>query len=84
MKTTTRLIHHVDSSAISAMAYSARTGELSVWFNSRPNAEYVYVKVPLFLVGAIFKSRSRGKALNRWIIGKTSFTKKEDATWASM
>lgn len=72
-------IHAVNSTAISALSYSGRRRELSVWFHSNPHLEYIYVNVPLFIVGAIFRSASKGKALNRHIIDKVEFTRRDHA-----
>lgn len=66
-------IHPVRSSAVLAIGYRGRTRELSVIFVSNPALEYVYVNVPLFIVGAIFRSRSKGRALNKWIIDKAEY-----------
>ena len=77
-------IHPVNSSAVVAIGYRGLTKELSVFFTSNPEVEYIYVNVPLFIVGAIFKSRSKGKALNRWVVDKVEYKKvmKEEATRA--
>ena len=69
-------LHPVRSSAVLALGYRGRTMELSVIFASNPALEYVYVNVPLFIVGAIFRSRSKGRALNKWIIDKAEYRKK--------
>ena len=71
----TKIVHHVDSTAVACLAYRGETRELSVWFTSNPDAEYVYVNVPLFMVGAIFRSKSKGKAINKHVVGKAEFIK---------
>ena len=50
-----------------------------MWFNSNPSVEYIYYGVPLFIVGAIFKSDSRGKALNKHVIDKVEFIRRDHA-----
>lgn len=74
------IIHDIESTAVARLAYSARTRQLRVWFTSNPALEYTYFDVPLQIVGTIFRSRSRGKALNRHVIGKLEFIKKEETS----
>lgn len=69
-------MHEVSSSAVSAIGYSGRTRELHVRFKHGA-VTYVYANVPFFLVGAIFKSHSKGRALHRHVLGKVEFTKEE-------
>lgn len=60
-------MREVTSSAVRAVGYSAKTRELYVKF-THGNVTYVYVNVPLYKVGAIFRSKSRGKALHRHVL----------------
>lgn len=69
-------MHPIKSSAISEIGYNERAQELHVRF-VHGTMTYVYVHVPLFLVGAIFKSASKGKAMHRHIIDKAEFRKEE-------
>lgn len=71
-------MHEINSAAVAAIGYSGRTGELHVRFR-KSGVVYIYANVPFFVVGAIFRSNSRGKAMHRHVINKLEYRKEEFA-----
>ena len=60
-------MRRVKSTAVTSIGYGFATRELVVKFAER-SAVYLFVNVPLWKCGAIFRSKSKGKALHKWIL----------------
>lgn len=67
-----RLHEVTGSTAVRRIGYSGRARELHVQFVSGDEV-YIYANVPLQIVGAVFKSHSKGRALHRHVLGKKEY-----------
>ena len=63
----------VDSSAISEVAYYPNVERLFVIFKS--GNEYEYLNVPTFIMNGLRDASSKGKFLNKYVLGVYRFKK---------
>lgn len=63
--------HEVTSSTIRSIAYSGSRREL--WIAFKSGSVYRYSDVPLWVMGAMMRSRSKGSAHHRLIRGRYDF-----------